>query len=218
MEADYRSIKVQRTARYMVSGASPAAAREVWFVLHGYAQRAEEFLAEFDVIQAPQRMFVAAEGLSRFYRRGSSGEVGSSWMTNIARGEEIGDYVAYLDAIYQALGLNERTDVSVRVLGFSQGCATAFRWALLGESRVDRLIAWAGDVPPDLDLSAQADRLGQLDLTLVYGLRDRFVSEDALAEQVGRLDSPGVSHRLLRFEGAHRMDRETLLKLASQDL
>ena len=211
--SEYRSIQVPRSARYLVSGASAEEAREVWFVLHGYAQRAEEFLAEFDGIQGPDRMFVAAEGLSRFYRRGSTGEVGASWMTSVARGEEIADYVGYLDAIYRELGFEQRTDLQVNVLGFSQGCATAFRWALLGSSRVDRLIAWAGDVPPDLPFEEHAAALGELDLRLVFGTRDRFVSEDTLALQVARLKQAKVAHQLLRFEGAHRMDRDTLRAL-----
>lgn len=214
--SEYRSIQVPRSARYLVSGASLEEAQEVWFVLHGYAQRAEEFLAEFDVIQGPGRMFVAPEGLSRFYRRGSTGEVGASWMTSVAREEEIADYVGYLDAIYRELGLEQQPELRVHVLGFSQGCATAFRWALKGASRLDRLIAWAGDVPPDLPLEEHASALGALDLTLVCGTRDRLVSEDALSQQVARLQEVKIVHRLLRFEGAHRMDRDTLCGLLSR--
>ena len=214
--SEYRSIKVERTARFLVSGPGEVALREVWFVLHGYAQRAEEFLEEFQIIQSPGRMFVAVEGLSRFYRRGSSGEVGASWMTSVARDDEIADYIGALDAIYSELGLDERRDVRVHVLGFSQGCATAFRWALMGRSRIDRLIGWAGDVPPDLDLDQHASALADLDLQLIFGARDRFVSEDRLAEQMARLAEAGVARRLWRFEGAHRMDRETLTALAQE--
>src|SRR6267154_2573155 len=161
-------VSTPRSARYFTVG-SPAHAAEVWFACHGYGQLASRFLERFRPIEAERRCIVAPEGLSRFYLTESPAErrVGSSWMTREDRLHEIDDYIRYLDALYRTVASGQST---VTVLGFSQGTATACRWAAVGASRVDRLILWGGEVPPDLDLT----RLRVPRLTLVYGTRDEF--------------------------------------------
>jgi len=206
-----KRIGVQRAARYFVAGDLEGTPEEVWFVLHGYGQLAAEFLEQFAHLHRPGRRFVAPEGLSRFYRAGTRGEVGASWMTRLGREDEIADYVAYLDQVHaEVLGSEDPSGVRVVVLGFSQGSATALRWAALGRARVERVISWAGDVPPDLDLG----RLFGKQLTLVAGTRDGALEAGRLERESARLDAAGVAHELLRFEGGHRLDRETLARVA----
>ena len=72
-------------------------------------------------------------------------------MTREDRETDIRDYVAYLDRVVEHV-TPSRAQVRIRALGFSQGCATAFRWAALGATRVHDLILWAGEVPPDVVL------------------------------------------------------------------
>src|SRR5206468_3354730 len=74
---------------------------------------------------------------------------GASWMTREDRLHEIDDYVRYLDAVHAQVASGK---ARVTALGFSQGTATACRWAAFGSARIDRLIVWGGEVPPDLDL------------------------------------------------------------------
>src|SRR4029077_14123970 len=161
-------ISVMRTARYFTLGDRSGVA-EVWFACHGYGQLAARFLEKLRVLDDGRRLLVAPEGLSRFYLTESPTErrVGASWMTREDRLYEIDDYVRYLDGLYAHLA--PRT-ARVTALGFSQGTATVCRWTALGSSRVDRLIVWGGEVPPDLDLK----RLRVPSLTLVYGTRDEF--------------------------------------------
>jgi len=211
-----RSIPVRRTARYFLAGDADEP-REIWFVLHGYGQLARDFLSEFEHLQRPGRLFVAPEGLSRFYAEGGGGAIGASWMTKEARREEIDDYVAYLDAVHaEVVAPVTPADVRVVALGFSQGGATAFRWATLGTTHVDRLISWAGGVPPDLDLCKHRERLETIDVALVVGSRDHFVDEARLARHAERLRAGEVTHRVLGFDGGHRLDRETLQSLADE--
>src|SRR6266498_2722637 len=135
-------LTVSRTARYFTLGRPD---REVWFVLHGYGQLAALFLRHFEPLDDGTRLIVAPEGLSRFYLTEDPAErrVGASWMTREDRLTEIEDYVQYLDAVHaDVVGSVDRSLVKVRVLGFSQGAATACRWASTGASRVDRLIVW----------------------------------------------------------------------------
>lgn len=208
-------ITIPRTARYFVAGDPRGDVREAWFALHGYGQLADEFLADISGIASGTRLVVAPEGLSRFYLREGSGPVGASWMTKVARGDDIDDYVRYLDAVYaHVLGGIAPPDVRVHVLGFSQGAATACRWSALGCSRVDRLTLWAGGVPPDLDLPRHRERLERVEITLVFGERDAFVDERRIAAETGQLSAARLPHRLVRFTGGHRLDDATLARLA----
>ena len=210
-----RSISVPRTARYFTAGTLGPGTEEVWFVLHGYGHLAEEFLGRFEQIATATRGLVAPEGLSRFYTRGSHGRVGASWMTKVAREDEIADTMRYLDAVRAEVlaDLGERP-ARVCVLGFSQGAAAACRWAVLGAERVDRLLLWAGGVPPDLDLELARERLQGRRLTLVVGRRDTLVDDERTRAELDRLRDAGVPCELVRFDGGHELDGQTLARLA----
>src|SRR5256885_14142400 len=128
-----------RTARYFTVG-SLRGAGEVWFACHGYGQLASRFLEKLRVLDDGTRFLVAPEGLSRFYLSESPTErrVGASWMTREDRLAEIEDYVRFLDAVYaDVLGLIDRSQMTVHALGYSQGAATASRWAAMGKARID---------------------------------------------------------------------------------
>jgi predicted esterase len=204
------TLATARTARYFTLG-PPEHAAEIWFVCHGYGQLAARFLERFRALEAESRCIVAPEGLSRFYLTDSPAErrVGASWMTREDRLHEIDDYVRYLDAVYRAV---TPATAQVTALGFSQGTATVCRWAALGSARLDRLILWGGEVPPDLDLK----RLRVRDLALVYGTRDQFFTPKIMAENEKRLREQGIHYELISFEGAHELDEPTLLRVAGR--
>lgn len=202
-----------RTARYFTLG-SLEESTDVWIVCHGYGQLAARFIERFRPIVEQRRCVVAPEGLSRFYLSESPAErrVGASWMTKEDRLHEIDDYVRYLDALQRHVaGGNAR----VTALGFSQGAATVCRWAALGAGRVDRLIVWGGEVPPDLDLTEPraAERLRSSGVTLVYGDRDEFFPSKVVATIETRLLEHKIPHELVPYEGGHEIHAETLRKL-----
>jgi predicted esterase len=203
-------LDTTRTARYFTLGAQPSAATQIWFVCHGYAQLAARFLERFRGIAAAGRCIVAPEGLSRFYltEHPTERRVGASWMTREDRLHEIDDYVRYLDALYTALGA---TRANVTALGFSQGTATVSRWAALGSSRIDRLVLWGGEVPPDLDLH----KLRVPRVELVYGTNDQFFTPKVVAANEARLRENKIGYELISFDGAHEIDATTLSRLAS---
>ncbi len=210
-----RHLRVWRTARYHVLGEGERAPREIWVVLHGYGQLAAPFLKRFAPLDDGTRLIVAPEALSRFYLDGVNhppdGRVGASWMTREDRLHEMDDYVAYLDAVVAALPAEGARLV---VLGFSQGTATASRWAVRGAVRVDRLVLWAGLLPPDVDPAAAREKLLGLDLVLVAGERDEHVGPARVAEQAAALGRAGVRHRIVTFAGGHVIEPETLRRLA----
>jgi predicted esterase len=203
-----------RRARYYTIGGD-GALLEAWIVLHGLSQLAAVFITYFETIATPERLVVAPEGLSRYYiAPDSSGgtrnaKVGATWMTREDRENEIADYVDYLDALHVKTAA---TAPHVTVLGFSQGVATACRWIARGKSRVDRLVAWGGQIPADVD--AQAFHSVRDGVVLAAGDSDEYASWIAEGDHENRLRSAGVPFEVVTFEGGHRLDREALTRIA----
>lgn len=217
---EQRHIAVTRTARYHVLGEPGDHIEDLWFVCHGYGQLASEFIAEFDCIAERRRLIVAPEALSRYYvstgpgLHGPDAKVGATWMTREDRDAEIADYVSYLDDLYAEIMADiGNRQVPVTVLGFSQGGATANRWLTRGSSRADRLLMWGCLLASDSDLNQAAGFFREVDLTLVYGLRDQFSNTGMIADYETLLKSHGVPYNVVTFDGGHRMDRETLRRL-----
>ena len=212
-------MSVARTARYFTLG-SPAGAGEVWFTCHGYGQLAARFLEKLRVLDEGRRHLVAPEGLSRFYlsERATERRVGASWMTLEDRLAEIADYVRYLDAVYDDVFVRcDRARVTVHALGFSQGAATVSRWTAMGKARIDRVVLWGGEFPPDLDLTRSdfAQRLRAARLTLVYGRSDEYITPKVLAAVTERLEAHAIPYRGVSFDGGHELQDAALKDLAA---
>ena len=214
-------IVVDKTARYYLDGTPSPDITDVWFACHGYGQLASEFAREFECISGPHRLIVTPEAFSRFYLSDAQGfhgpdsKVGATWMTREDRDAEIADYVAYLDALYDSIFQQiERANVKVTVIGFSQGGATANRWITRGRARADRLLMWGCLLASDSDLNQAAAVFREVKLSLVYGTRDRYADTGMIADYEKRLHDNSIPYELIKFEGGHRMDRDTLRRLA----
>ncbi|HEX2723124.1 MAG TPA: alpha/beta fold hydrolase [Gemmatimonadaceae bacterium] len=214
-------LPVRRTARYYTSGDVHPGIDEVWFVCHGYGQLASDFLKEFDPIANEKRLIIAPEALSRYYIasgpgfHGPDAKVGATWMTREDRDAEIADYVTYLDTLYDEIMREiDRERVRVTVVGFSQGGATANRWLTRGNARADRLLMWGSLLASDADLEQFAEFFRNVELVIVYGVRDQFGDPAMMADYEQRLKASGISYKLVTFNGGHRMDRDTLRLLA----
>ena len=214
-------LRVRRTARYCTLG-EEAGARSVWYVLHGYRQLADRFIERFREIATPHRLIVAPEALNRFYLEdgpgaasgphGAHSKVGATWMTRHDREHEIEDYVGYLDALDRSL----RIPRGARrvVVGFSQGSATAARWALLGRRRVDRLVMWGGVLPPDLPVEPRLRRLRRLGPLFVRSEQDAALPVERIDADVARLVALGVGATSVRHGGGHTIGRDALRDVA----
>lgn len=211
--ASVRTLQTPRTAHYVQRG-TLATSDTLWIVLHGYGQRAADFIQPFAAIQGDATCIVAPEALSRFYTDGTDGDIGASWMTSAHRTHEIRDYIAYLNRLHAVLCRNAAPE-HTHVLGFSQGAATACRWIAQTSATIDRLTLWAGRVPPDLSLKAYADSFRTLDLTLVRGTRDPFINAEAWTALHERLETCDIGYTAHTFEGAHRLHTDTLRTLAA---
>ena len=205
------NVEIKKTARYFQIGEITDRTEEVWFVLHGYGQLANYFLKKFNMLDNGQRVIIAPEGLHRFYWEGYSGKVVASWMTKEDRLSDVKDYVQFLDNVYSNLKIKSK--VRTKLLGFSQGTATACRWAVLGDSKFDELILWSGTFPRDINYNEHKQELNTLNVKLVIGEQDEFYSmEEAVAHQ-DWVTRQGVNVEFSSFSGGHAIDEETLLNM-----
>jgi predicted esterase len=209
---DTHHLETLRTARYHTLGDAGRSA-EIWFLLHGYGQSAADMLNASSALAGDDRLLVAPEGLSRFYQRGGTGPVGASWMTREDREHEIRDCMRWLDGLAAHLRNLHGARRTV-VLGFSQGAAAAWRWALLGSSKLERLIAWGGALPSDLDVGRHADRLRALQIHIVRGASDATYDAQTLERDREHLAGIGVVVDMPGFQGGHRLDDALLRQLS----
>ncbi|QOI97320.1 MAG: hypothetical protein HRU69_07380 [Flammeovirgaceae bacterium] len=212
-------IQFQFKARYYISGTLNQQTKNVWFVLHGYGQLAQYFIKKFNVLVDTETCVIAPEGLSRFYvedlptrTRTGNNRVGATWMTREDRLTDIENYCAYLTAIYKT-ELEKYPAVRVTVLGFSQGAATATRWALDNRINFHRLILWSGILPPDMDFEAGKRILTGKEFLVVYGNSDPFITPERMREMQELTLKLGITPEPVIFTGGHDIDESTLLQL-----
>ena len=214
-------LPVSRTARYFTVGEQGDELRELWLVCHGYGQLAGRFVRHFESIAGEERMIVAPEALSRFYvetpgKTHADTHVGATWMTREDRLSDIEDNIEYLDALHAHMRSTlPPVPLSCTVLGFSQGVATVCRWLERTDVRVDRVILWGGIIPADVDLAA-SPALRAARLVVAAGTADEHATPELLAAQDARLASHGIQCERVSFDGSHRIDRETLTRLATE--
>lgn len=214
-------LSVARTARVGIVGSLSAATTDAWIVLHGYGHLAAAFAASAEWPVAPHRVFVFPEALQRFYDAapGSShadAPVGATWMTREARADDIADNNAYLDAVARDVAVRA-PNATITPLGFSQGGATAARWAdhrIRAATPPARLIIWGAALPPDVDLGPAAP-LRKVLVQIVVGTRDKWVTPQRVASEQKRLNDAEFPATVYTYEGGHRLDDNMLKVLAA---
>jgi predicted esterase len=216
--ANEHAIEVPRTARYYTMGDESDAVEELWFVLHGFGQLAGEFVQYFGDLADGRRVVIAPEALNRYYSASTSvpaseRPVGATWMTREDRQNEIRDYVRYLDLLADEIA-KKHPRARIIVVGFSQGGATAARWAQLGRTTIARLILWGATVPPDMGVGAGPATFRSARLTFVIGRKDQYISTASLDAERARLTAAGVSFDDVEYDGGHAIKRAVLLDLA----
>ena len=215
MDIQEKHFTVKRTTRYSTLGQPTSSLKQVWYLFHGYGQLASDIINLCTPLDEGSRFFIAPEGLSKFYISGSSGRVGASWMTREDRFNEIADYLNYLNELEGHISLKLPTvNFSTVLLGFSQGVATVCRWLENLSVRADRLILWAGTMPPEIDLWRIKAHYPSLEVFLVAGTQDRFVKSENIQEAEDRLERAELNYRKIRFDGKHELHLPTLQKLA----
>ncbi len=201
----HHRFRVERTAHYYTIGEPGPHVRQFWLVCHGYGQLADEFLKDFEQLNNGHTFVVAPEGLNHSYRKGFSGPVGANWMTRHYRQDEIDDYAAYLQGLYDFWLPQLPADVRIVLLGFSQGTATVCRWMLARQPYFHDLLLWAGLPPEDLNYQEQQQYLSDKNLYLLYGTSDPFLTPDRLSLLHEVEEKNGIDFGEQPFDGGHEI-------------
>lgn len=212
MEVQLHATKVERTAHYARLGTPGKHVRQLWLVTHGYGQLAQTFIRRFIPICDEQTLVIAAEGLSRFYWGGFDGPVVASWMTREDRLDEIADFSAMLDQLYEHYVPLCHPEVEINLLGFSQGTATQVRWLMRSFPKFHRLMLWAGQLPEDLDYSPHLDYFAAKQLFYAFGDEDPFITPERLVFLEQIIADSGLSFERIPFSGKHKVEREALVQ------
>jgi predicted esterase len=169
---------------------------------HGYAQGAESFASDLEVIPGVERwLLVSVQGLHRFYTR--AGAVVASWMTSQDRELMIADNTAYVRQVIAQVRTGHaevlRTSAPLVFVGFSQGVAMAFRAAADHPDDCAGIIALGADVPPDV----RAATTSLPPVLLGRGSTEEWYTEERMHSDVAWLRGIGTDLTLCEYAGGH---------------
>lgn len=205
-----KSIHTQRTAHYHVQEGKDV--KEILYIIHGYGQLAEEFLAEFSYLKEKAVTIIAPEALSKFYNKDKKAV--ANWMTSHEREDEIKDYVNYLNNLHQKI--KETYGVSrFSILGFSQGTSTALRWMKESQINFKNAYICSSSVPPEIkvgDLAQHKD----CQFIYYYGDDDPLIAPQKADLLIENFRSFVVKLEVVHFKGRHEISWECKAKIASE--
>ena len=173
------------------------------------------FIRKFQGLDPATDVVIMPEGTHRYYLHGQEGRVGASWMTKEVREKDIEDNHRYLDIIHEHF-IPKDFQGHIAVLGFSQGAATATRWAAETEKKVDRLILWASVFPPDLKIPERLERINSLRPILLIGDQDQYYSQDLWINAMTPWRQAGIDFEELQYSGGHQVEAPVLDELRTR--
>jgi predicted esterase len=191
------SIETPTHGRVLVEEAAGPSPAGLLVAFHGYAQAADDTIAEVGRIPGSRFWRIASvQGLHRFYARRDENVV-ASWMTRQDREAAIRDNLAYVERVLDAV----ETPGPLVFAGFSQGASMAYRAAILGRRAAAGVLSLGGDIPPDVK-TVRADRPWPAVLIGV-GDRETWYTPSKVATDLAFLESRGIGHEVCRFAGGH---------------
>ena len=195
-----RAIAAGTHGRYLIEPPAESGPAPILVGFHGYGEGAETQLERMRCIPGAERwLLVSIQGLHRFYQRRAN-EVVASWMTRQHRELAIGDNLAYVEGVLDAVDREYPGATRLVMAGFSQGVAMTFRAATASSRHVDGVVAVGGDVPPELEAAA----IGRVGRALVcHGARDEWYTQAIFERDVRRLEEAGVAVTAVAFDGGH---------------
>lgn len=181
--------------------------------MHGYGQLAEFFLRKFKPFFFLERLFIAPEGTNYNYLEGFQGRVGANWMTKHERETAIENNHRLLDKLIDSIIEKYQEKPKINVLGFSQGAATATRWASQWNGKIDKFVLWSGGFALDLTIQEANSAFAETDLILVLGEKDDLITPESILKQEELILSLGKAVKRLTFDGGHELNTEVLEKI-----
>jgi predicted esterase len=201
-------IQVRKTGRYFISKKIDEKVNHVIFVLHGYAQNADDFLSSCISLANDETLLVAPEGLSKFYWIDFTSNPSSSWMTSLERDKELEDTLHYLSQVLMEIKAQlPNKELTYSCLGFSQGAATASRFACNPYLNCKDLFLYGGGPAHDLNWEALPK---DLKFHLIYGDQDPLVSASQATKVEGHISSKKFQVSPFQFKGKHKIEAAAL--------
>ena len=214
------SARISRTVRFvrsprLVERSDAHRPPSLWLLFHGYAESAPGFFENCQpLLVASGLPGLAPEGASRFYSRSGAGDVVASWMTKVERHSEITEYLRFIDGLVDRYLPDQQS--SLRILGFSQGVATALRFAAHTDRPITDLVLWSAGFASD-ELAEIGDHLRSTGrITLVTGENDRLVPKKTVDRLADDLVSLGIVPTILNHAGRHELDEELLVRIGER--
>ena len=214
MNISHHSIPVKKTAHYSTFGQlDKKSTKYIWIAMHGYGQLASRMINKFDFLDPKEHFVIAAEGLNRFYWDGKGDRRPvSCWMTSQNRYDEIEDFTSYLQSLHDRYCRHVNQNTKIILLGFSQGCATMWRWLHSHQPHYDLAINWAGWIPEDISYVHLEEYFSDKTHFLLYGTEDHFITEKAIEGIKEVISQNNLKVKIQRFEGGHKIVKEEFQK------
>lgn len=197
------SVTYRHRGHYSMSHLPNRDEKEILIAFHGYGQLAEYFLKKFEPLFREDRLVVVPEATNYAYQQGFSGRVGAIWMTSHERESAIENNNHYLNEILESVLIKYKQKPVVKVIGFSQGAATASRWVSQLSFKVDTLVLWSGGFAHDLDVSRAAQNLKDTKVVVVLGDSDPMITSESIQKQNEFIASLPFEVERLEFKGGH---------------
>ncbi|MGY6559130.1 MAG: alpha/beta hydrolase [Nitritalea sp.] len=187
---------------------------EIWLLLHGYHQLGKYFWRKFSAFDTDQRLFILPDAPNLSYIKGFQGHVGANWMTRYEREMAITNTANYLNSLVAEVFASYAQPPRLYVLGFSQGAATASRWATQAPFPISGLALWGSGFAADIQVAQAKQAFGKIEkLCVVHGTHDEWVTPESLAKQETFIQETGLPVGRLTFPGGHEIDSETFAKV-----
>lgn len=201
-----------RTVPWFLIG-EPERAHTLALLLHGLGQRAARVAQQLSPAVGDGVCLVVPEALSRSLPHPGAERAGASWSTGEDAEADLTDNVRYLDALTDELFERTPGDARRILVGFSQGGMTVARWLARRPRAWDRVVLWGSAIPGDVEPSRLRAGLGQTELVVALGDKDRFVTPERLERARGALDLLHPGWRAHHYAGGHEMSPSVLAEL-----
>jgi predicted esterase len=195
-----RHIDAVVRGRYLIAGNRSLDSQTLLVGFHGYGESADIMLARLQRVAPEAFLLCSIQALHPFYTKNQ--DVVASWMTSLDREYAIENNQRFVKTVLAEV-LNAAPNVcSVKMIGYSQGAAMAYRSALTGEHPVDSLIIIGGDLPPELQ-SIDARSMRSNSILLCRGEQDPHFSSAQLAQDCAFFTTRGISFQVHEYQGQH---------------
>jgi len=106
--------------------------------------------------------------------------------------------------------LENKSNVKINILGFSQGAATASRWICDNKITIDNFILWCGVFPNDMNFEI----ISNVKTYFLYGDDDKYVTKDRVTKQQELINNSKLNIKTIVFKGKHEIPGNVLLEQA----